>query len=173
MISFFTSHLYALQYPEYLESIVGKDWDPNANIQLIYVAFYFVVSFAGVITSVIIKFIINRRRPIYATKDFLNAPAHSKPRIVSLSTREINTPAMPSADSTWGAIWSTLNILFFGSYISYIVIPMVMLGRVYYRCHWIGDTIVGTLIGILAAVIGFIYFPDFVRELQAFKPFLK
>ena len=110
--------------------------------------------------SLIGKGIIKRKRPIYATEDFINAPKDSHPRLVSMAHREIGNPAMPSADSTWGAIWCTLNVLIYGSNLSIFVLPMVMLGRVYFRCHWIGDTIVGALIGILAAVLGVMFLPE-------------
>ena len=137
-----------------------KDGTTITNVQGFYLAFYFVVSFVGIIVSLVGKGIIKRKRPVYATTDFLNAPKHSHPRLVSMAHREIGNPAMPSADSTWGAIWCTLNILIYGSSLSFFVLPMVMLGRVYFRCHWIGDTIVGALIGVLAAALGFIYLPE-------------
>ena len=128
-----------------------------------YVVFFFIISFVGVIVSVIGKFIFKRVRPIYATVDFLKAPELAPVRLISMAHREIGTPAMPSADTTWAAVWCTLNILMFQSKLSMFVLPMVMLGRVYFRCHWIGDTIVGALVGIISAVIGFIYFPELTK----------
>ena len=120
----------------------------------------------GIVATLIAKVIIKLRRPIYATENFMSAPAHAPARIVSMAHREIGNPAMPSADSTWAAIWCTLNILFFDSKLSIFVLPMVMLGRVYFRCHWIGDTIIGSIVGIISAWLGFLYFPDIASFLS-------
>ena len=165
--SFATSYLYATIYPEYLNRFLQNDAATPANLGAIYVIFYFIVSFFGIVTSLIGKKIIKRKRPIYATVDFLKAPELSPLRVVSMAHREIGNPAMPSADSTWGAIWCTLNVLLFQSKVSIFVLPMVMLGRVYFRCHWIGDTVIGSLIGIISAMIGFIYFPEMAQLIQS------
>ena len=133
----------------------------------LYLGFYFVVSFVGITFSLLAKTLFKRRRPIYATEDFMKAPMNAPTRLVSMATREIGNPAMPSADSTWGAIWCTLNILFFNSTISYFVLPMVMLGRVYFRCHWIGDTIIGSLVGVISAWLGFILVPEIAEVLSS------
>ena len=111
--------------------------------------------------------IFKRTRPIYATVDWLKAPKLAPIRVASMAQREIGHPAMPSADSTWGAVWCTLNVLLFNSKISIFILPMVMLGRVYFRCHWIGDTIVGSIIGIITGVIGYIYFPELAQQIQS------
>ena len=97
----------------------------------------------------------------------MKAPVLSPLRVVSMAKREIGHPAMPSADSAWGAVWCTLNVLLFQSKVSIFVLPMVMLGRVYFRCHWIGDTIVGSAVGIISAVIGYIYFPELAQQIQS------
>jgi membrane-associated phospholipid phosphatase len=47
---------------------------------------------------------------------------------------------------------------------------MVCFGRVYFRCHWIGDTLVGTLIGAGFAVIGYFTFSKFADVLIYFLP---
>ncbi len=77
---------------------------------------------------------------------------------------------MPSGDSAQGALWVVITMLFFQSYVILLVIPMVCLGRVYFRCHWIGDTLVGALIGAGFAVIGFLTFSKFADVLIYFFP---
>ena len=167
LTSFGTSYLYATNYPEYLNQFLPKDSATPANVGAIYVIFYFIVSFVGIMLSLIGKVVFKRKRPIYATVDFLKAPELSPIRVASMAQREIGSPAMPSADSTWGAVWCTLNVLLFQSKVSIFILPMVMLGRVYFRCHWIGDTIFGSAVGIISAVIGYIYFPELAQQIQS------
>lgn len=72
-----------------------------------------------------------------------------------MSDKEVGTGAMPSGDTTQAANWCVLTYLFYESYTSLMIIPLVALSRVYYRCHWIGDTIIGTIIGIMVASFGY------------------
>lgn len=39
-----------------------------------------------------------------------------------------------------------------------IVVPLVALGRIYYQCHYIGDTFVGGMFGFMVANMGYIHF---------------
>lgn len=54
--------------------------------------------------------------------------------------------------------------------------PLVMLGRVYYQCHWIGDTIVGFFVGTfwgLIAVNNFDLFVPFFRKITGEDTFVE
>lgn len=59
---------------------------------------------------------------------------------------------MPSGDAFQSAVFtvflSTLNINLLPLMLFHLC---VCVGRVYYMCHWVADTIVATLIGVLAA----------------------
>ena len=77
---------------------------------------------------------------------------------------------MPSGDTAQGALWATLTMVFFGYKPIILFIPMVALGRVYFRCHWIGDTVVGSAIGAGFAIIGFFNFSKFADVLVYFFP---
>lgn len=48
----------------------------------------------------------------------------------------------------------------------YIGLPLVMLGRIYYQCHWIGDTIAGALIGSTWGLICYTQFGIFLPILK-------
>jgi membrane-associated phospholipid phosphatase len=53
---------------------------------------------------------------------------------------------MPSGDSGQAGCYLTLLTLASGwRFIT--MAPLIMMARVYYGCHWIGDTIVGACIG--------------------------
>jgi membrane-associated phospholipid phosphatase len=117
-----------------------------------------------------LKKLIKRKRPIYATEDHEEASNFVKKRLANLGKREIGSAAMPSGDSAQGALWVIITMLFFQTYSILLVIPMVCFGRVYFRCHWIGDTLVGTLIGAGFAVIGYFTFSKFADVLIYFFP---
>lgn len=64
--------------------------------------------------------------------------------------------AMPSGDSAAGAYFLTIYMLIFNQYeLLMICLPLVCLGRVYVHCHWIGDTIIGSLLGFGVAWVFF------------------
>ena len=46
-----------------------------------------------------------------------------------------------------------------------IMIALVAFARVYYRCHWIGDTIIGTVLGMTVAYFSYINFRDIAELL--------
>jgi membrane-associated phospholipid phosphatase len=50
------------------------------------------------------------------------------------------------------------------------LIPVVALGRVYFRCHWIGDTIGGIIIGGLFAFLGYLSFTRIAEVLMYYLP---
>lgn len=50
---------------------------------------------------------------------------------------------------------------------SFMLVPLVMAGRVYYFCHWIGDTIMGVFLGLFCMLSVFVMFNSFVPLMQA------
>jgi membrane-associated phospholipid phosphatase len=59
------------------------------------------------------------------------------------------TNAMPSGDSAQAGLWCTIFAMYFQNPSLYLLVPCTQFGRVYFACHWVGDTIVGAIIGIL------------------------
>jgi len=74
---------------------------------------------------------------------------------------------MPSGDTSAGAVFCTLVAIEMGMPYIYILMPLVMLGRVYYQCHWLGDTIVGFFVGTFWGVISSSNFYAFVPLFKA------
>jgi membrane-associated phospholipid phosphatase len=64
-----------------------------------------------------------------------------------LRKKEEGTYAMPSGDSAAAAIFCFIFAFVVGVPSVYVILPLVMAGRVYYQCHWIGDTIAGVICG--------------------------
>jgi len=61
--------------------------------------------------------------------------------------------SMPSGDSASCAFMMTWILILFNQKWGLIfVLPMTMAGRVYVHCHWICDTIVGSIIGIASGI---------------------
>ena len=58
--------------------------------------------------------------------------------------------AMPSGDAAAGAFFCGIYAYLFGLpfYAWAIFTILVSLGRVYVHCHWIGDTIAGSILGV-------------------------
>ena len=75
---------------------------------------------------------------------------------------ENGTFSMPSGDSAAAAVFCTLIACEMNLPLIYFVLPLVMAGRVYYHCHWWGDTIAGAVIGVAWAILFVVYFDKFV-----------
>ena len=73
---------------------------------------------------------------------------------------------MPSGDSGAAAVFCLLVAVELKLPFIYILMPLVMLGRVYYQCHWLGDTVVGFIVGTFWGMIGVSYFSSFVPFFQ-------
>ena len=96
------------------------------------------------LSSTILKNTIKRERPKART---------DTTRISNLRGKEIGTFAMPSGDSNAAAVFCLLLAAEFDINMIYLIMPLVMLGRVYYQCHWLGDTIAGFLHGTMWGIL--------------------
>ena len=94
----------------------------------------------------IIKHIFKRKRP--SSEDGVI-------RKIDLRIKQGESFSFPSGDSLQAGFFSTFFFLLYGNVFYLFVYPLVAFARVYYKCHWIGDTIFGGMIGV---VFGYIYF---------------
>lgn len=78
-----------------------------------------------------------------------------RPRPSCLGNRKYNfrkvekNLSMPSGDSFQAGLWATVMAIFFNNYYFYFIVPFVMFARCYYQCHYLSDTVVGALLGIV------------------------
>ena len=93
----------------------------------------------------LMKHSIKRERPVRRS---------DTTRLSDLRGKEIGTYAMPSGDTSAAAVFCLLVAVEMGWPLIYVLMPLVMLGRVYYQCHWLGDTIVGLLVGTFWGMVG-------------------
>ncbi|CDW79182.1 membrane-associated phospholipid phosphatase [Stylonychia lemnae] len=99
-------------------------------------------------TTQTLKRLIRRNRP----------SALRVARKINLTDIEKGTLSMPSGDTAQAALWCGLMNLFFQSQTVMFMVPLVALGRIYYQCHYIGDTLAGGMIGFFIANLGFVHF---------------
>lgn len=66
---------------------------------------------------------------------------------------------MPSGDATAAGVYCFILCHVLGMQWIYILLPLVMMGRVYYHCHWFGDTIIGAFMGTIWGYVAFHSFP--------------
>ena len=71
-------------------------------------------------------------------------------RIYNVRKYEANH-SMPSGDSMQAGNFAIIILIYFNSYFGFIIIPFVMFARVFYFCHYILDTVVGAIIGIIVS----------------------
>jgi hypothetical protein len=77
----------------------------------------------------------------------LHAAAHRRFNIRSWE----KASAMPSGDSAQAALWCTLAAWRFDEPRILLLIPCTQFGRVFFACHWWGDTFVGAALGYAMA----------------------
>ena len=153
------------RYDTWMEAMGYKLPPPNVAhtsrflLGLAFMIFYAIFCVMMVITTTAFKKLIKRPRP--PMPDMIYAK-----RMNNLRAKEVGTYAMPSGDSAACALFCYLMAVQMRVQAIYLILPLVCLGRVYYHCHWIGDTIVGSIIGTLWGVLGCGVFWSFVPLMQ-------
>ena len=132
------------------------------DIKLAYGSCFFILYGLSLLLMVsctqLMKHTIKRERPVRRA---------DTTRISDLRGKEVGTYAMPSGDSSAAAVFCFLVYAEMGWPLIYVLMPLVMLGRVYYQCHWLGDTIVGLFVGTFWGYIGAINFSFLVPFFRA------
>ena len=94
-----------------------------------------------VLITVPLKMCFRRERPTRVKSVY---------RYCNMRDRERGSRSMPSGDANAAAFLTAMYGWLYGNPVPAIIcIPMVSLGRVYVHCHWIGDTIIGSFLGLL------------------------
>ena len=96
----------------------------------------------GALTTIILKIIIRRPRPILSANRYFKLKE--------------NTHSMPSGDSLQAGVFATMIILYNNNifrFFSILLIPAAMSGRVFYNLHYWFDCIIGASIGIIITIL--------------------
>ena len=109
---------------------------------------------AMVSSTQIAKYSIRRARPDYLP--------HVRRMGKNLRKHEDGTFSMPSGDSAAAAVFCYWWAVAAGFPGIMAVLPLVCAGRVYYQCHWFGDTIFGSAIGLFWGQIFYVYMGIFI-----------
>ena len=88
------------------------------------------------------KKVFNRKRPNVINWN----------RIINLRSTE-NNGSFPSGDTIQAAHFASFIYFTFGNTYWLFLIPMTAFSRIYYQCHWINDTIIGALIGLITGYL--------------------
>ena len=110
----------------------------SKNINIFLVPFIHVI--IGVLITLILKKLFGRERPNLSVKKYFE----------KVRTRE-TMESMPSGDCLQSANFSFMIIFYFENKIKFFslcFIPMTMVGRVFYCCHYWLDCFVGAVLGI-------------------------
>lgn len=134
---------------------VGENISDGQRISygLCFASLYMLCLLLMVCCTQLMKYTIKRERPKRRS---------DTTRISDLRVKENGTYSMPSGDSAAAAVFCVLVTHEMGMPFIYILMPLVMMGRVYYQCHWFGDTVIGFIIGTFWGVMGTSYFAEMV-----------
>jgi membrane-associated phospholipid phosphatase len=106
---------------------------------VVFMLFYGFSLLAMVSSTQVLKYTIRRPRPAY------------RPEVTrygcQLRKFENGTFSMPSGDAAVAGVFCYVYAFVAGLPAVYVILPLVCGGRVYYQCHYIGDTIFGSLVG--------------------------
>jgi membrane-associated phospholipid phosphatase len=128
-----------------------KGINQRAAIGCAFMIFYLMMILSLLIYNQIMKIFLMRRRPTITTQR----------KHFNLRKLESNN-AMPSGDTAQSALWAGFIWIHFNyPPIFLFIIPLVAFARVYYMCHWIGDTMIGALFGLSFALVSQITAPMF------------
>ena len=141
-------------------------WAPYLFLWILFLHFsissdIFIVMVVNVIililTSTSLKYITWRQWP---------ALSRGLSKHFNLRKAQKNAPSFPSGDCIQAAhYFMMLALLFHNNWL--LLFPLITAyGRVYYCCHWIGDTIAGLVLGALLAILAmnFISQPNFLSQ---------
>ena len=109
------------------------------NYNIFLIVFCHVI--AGVLFTIFLKTIIGRDRPLLTVKKYFNYVRNKE-----------RGKSMPSGDSLQAGNIAIMIILYMNGnlkYLTLLLIPGVMCGRVFYNCHYWFDCIIGVILGII------------------------
>lgn len=124
---------------------------------VVFMLYYAVALGIMVSSTQIMKYTIKRPRP--------EIPAAAT-RMVNLVKHEAGTWAMPSGDSAAAACFCFMYTAFLRLPSVYIILPLVCCGRVFFHCHYFGDTFIGSIVGTLWGLFVFQIFTFTVPAAQ-------
>ena len=127
-------------------TMFGLGWLFHDKIYESHVRWLWLWSMVGLyIVAMIVNlyFTTKVKRSIGWIRPFLN----NTQRLANLWGMESNC-AMPSGDTSQAAMMAAMIGLHLHNPYFIVCVPLVMIARVYYQCHWFGDTITGTCMGV-------------------------
>lgn len=148
--------IHKMNFDKYLEALVylfARMFNPDWIFLYFFIMFItssdklfilkpFVQTLTCLILTLLLKKLLKRPRPDQ------NLIKNSK-RINNLREKE-NNNSLPSGDSLQAANFAIIVLCYYNFNI-FIIVPFVMFARVFYHCHYIGDTILGSILGFITS----------------------
>jgi membrane-associated phospholipid phosphatase len=151
-----SKYIHDLEFDEKFERIVyvfARLMNPDV-ISFIILLVYIMTSFNIEICLIILSHTVVSLIITLTMKKYLERPRpeinKSVNRLHNLRGAEKNF-SMPSGDSFQAGNFCVIFSCYFNLNYFFFMVPLVMFARIYYFCHYIGDTIVGALLGILVS----------------------
>ena len=131
----------------------------SLRLGAVFMLLYGLALLGLVTTTQTLKYTIKRQRPDYLP--------HIKRWGKNLRGVEHGTFSMPSGDSYAAAVFCMVYWQLFGEPAVWLILPLVCCGRVYYQCHWFGDTLAGSIVGAFWGKLIVSYFGIFLVFFRA------
>jgi membrane-associated phospholipid phosphatase len=78
-------------------------------------------------------------------------------RVRDLRQYELNH-SMPSGDSAQAGNFALILFVNYDTMLGFYIVPFVMFARMFYFCHYLGDTIVGCISGMILSYVCYLFF---------------
>lgn len=153
----YSDTIHSMTFPHIIENIIylfGRLFNPDFIVSYLIIIliykiqnesdYFFVIkpfthTLISLIFTLIIKKLTARPRP------------GVKPDIIrkyNLRQHEKNF-SMPSGDSLQSGNFAIILYIYFNSILGFFIIPFVMFARIYFFCHYLLDTIIGSMMGVI------------------------
>ena len=139
------------------KSLSAHCFVPTVGAHELFAAFHTALYYAGMNLGLI--FTIVGKKLEYKVFGRERPENRENKRLANLRKIQKNM-SMPSGDSVQAAHFALYNGLALQQPWLLAIVPCVAFARVYYHCHWVGDTVVGALCGLSVAALLFGYYTE-------------
>jgi membrane-associated phospholipid phosphatase len=151
-----SSHIHELEIHhkcEHFIYLIARLFNPDFILSYLFIIFIHSI-YSHSDYYFVLKPIIHTIFALLVTLSMKKITARPRPNVLEKIKRKYNLRqhekncSMPSGDSLQSANYAMILFLYYNTYIGIFLIPFVMFSRIFYSCHFILDTVVGSLLGL-------------------------